>query len=409
MFESDATPVACLSSLAVVFAAIWLTNFPVGVIATYTLATLLFIDCVSRRSFRPFLSGAAAISTGFGLAAIVIIPAVWEQKWIDIGNVLDPKYVPWHNFLFTRNNELIMLGFNRTMSFVAIFLIVLAAIAAAVTPRLRHEFPALWCSLAAIAGLSSFAMFPASEILWRHLPELRFVQFPWRWLTPVSVAGAFLAAAAIGQLSRKWPAYLAVVVVFCGVSGNTIYSESWGSNFPQKIAAAVGSGVGYKGLKEYIPSGSKPLELPLDAQLIVAAEQNQPLTNQARIHTELWAPERKVFTVDSPVPLHLSLKLLAYPAWQARINGTPAIAGTEPRTGQMSLDAPRWIQSIRSRVCAHLGPDGRNRRILCNRLGADSPGTVFPFATQIGSSHRSRFNNRFPPNCPITRLATSSV
>jgi hypothetical protein len=226
------------------------------------------------------------------------------------------------------------------MSFVALFLIAVAAIAAAVTPRWRHQFPALWCSLAAIAGLSSFAMFPASEILWRHLPELRFVQFPWRWLTPVSVAGAFLAAAAVGQLSRKWPAYLAVVVVFCGVSGNTIYSEVWGSNFPQNIAAAVRSGAGYKGLKEYIPSGSKPLELPLDAPLIVAAEPNEPPMSQVRVQTELWSPERKLFSVDSPVPLHLSLKLLAYPAWQVRINGMPAIAGTETRTGQISLDAP---------------------------------------------------------------------
>jgi hypothetical protein len=51
-------------------------------------------------------------------------------------------------------------------------------------------------------------------------------------------------------------------------------------------------------------------------------------------------PERKVFSVESPRPVLLKIKLLNYPAWQAKLNGRIVPLQTDPETGQMLLTSP---------------------------------------------------------------------
>jgi hypothetical protein len=59
-----------------------------------------------------------------------------------------------------------------------------------------------------------------------------------------------------------------------------------------------------------------------------------------RIDVRQWAPEHKAFTVVTPQPTLLKIKLLNYPAWQARLDGRAAPLRTDPETGQMLLPAP---------------------------------------------------------------------
>jgi uncharacterized membrane protein YfhO len=47
-----------------------------------------------------------------------------------------------------------------------------------------------------------------------------------------------------------------------------------------------------------------------------------------------------VFSVDSPRPLLLRIKLLTYPAWQAKLNGKSVALKTNQETGQMLLPVP---------------------------------------------------------------------
>ena len=35
---------------------------------------------------------------------------------------------------------------------------------------------------------------PLSDVIWKHAPHLKFLQFPWRWLMALSVVGCVLAA-----------------------------------------------------------------------------------------------------------------------------------------------------------------------------------------------------------------------
>jgi uncharacterized membrane protein len=64
--------------VAAVSAAIWLTNLPAGVIAGYSLACVLLVFSIVRRSWQPLLVG---FSGGIGLAAFSLVPAAVERNW----------------------------------------------------------------------------------------------------------------------------------------------------------------------------------------------------------------------------------------------------------------------------------------------------------------------------------------
>src|SRR5207248_6735083 len=87
---------------------------------------------------------------------------------------------------------------------VAVGVIVATAIAIFFSRRYIKQRSELWWLLLALAGASSFLMLPPSAFLWRHLPKLRFLQFPWRWLMPLDLALAFFIAAAISKIRAIW-------------------------------------------------------------------------------------------------------------------------------------------------------------------------------------------------------------
>src|SRR5205807_9266578 len=67
-------------TIAMSFAAIWLSNLPAGVIAGYSLGCVLLVLSVVRRSFPPLLHGFGAAFAGMALASFTLLPAAWEQK-----------------------------------------------------------------------------------------------------------------------------------------------------------------------------------------------------------------------------------------------------------------------------------------------------------------------------------------
>src|SRR5207244_10940090 len=73
----------------------------------------------------------------------------------------------------------------------------------ALLARLRpRESSHLWWTLAAWSLFCTLLMFSFTFFLWQHLPKLRFVQLPWRWLLCLNVPFALLTTMAW----RRWAA-----------------------------------------------------------------------------------------------------------------------------------------------------------------------------------------------------------
>jgi hypothetical protein len=330
-------------TLAIAFAAIWLSNAPAAVIATYSLVLVFVVGATLRRSVWPLFHGGAAMAAGFGLAAFYILPAAWERQWVQIAQVVADNLRPEQNFLFTHANDPDFVLFNWKVSGVAMEVMLVAGISAVVTARLRRRFEDLWWIFLALGTLSVLLMFRPSAFVWRRLPELHFVQFPWRWLVPLDLVFALFAAAAMGRMRRPW--VLTVVVLGAiGASAALIVPDAWwDSEDIPVIAAGIGSDQGYEGTDEYAPLASNPYSLPQSAPRIAKVDpetQSIVPARGVRVHVETWTAERRVLPGESATAIDLAPRLLNYPAWEVRLDGESVPAASAPETGQILVPVP---------------------------------------------------------------------
>ena len=333
-------PARTMLPLSVSFAAMWLSDLPAAVVASYALAALLVFNAIAYRSLRPLLFGALAIVSAFGSIAFFLFPAAWERRWVSIEEAVRSEWAPENNFLFTHNNLPQYVTFNQGLSFIALFLVAVTVIAALLARQLRQDDPWVWRSLAALAAISTFMMFPPSMILYKTLPEMRYVEFPWRWLSPLCVVTAFLFASALSQVHRKWISSVAVALVVASVSAMIIHTTNWdSSDYLEGLIADAHSATGYPiRFGDWSnPLGSQLSKLDKAAPLVASVK---PEDEGAQIQVERWRGERKVFSVSSPRPLLLKLRLLTYPAWQAKLDGNIVPVQTDPEVGQMLVPVP---------------------------------------------------------------------
>jgi hypothetical protein len=324
--------------LAAAFAAIWLSNAPAAVITTYSLALMLSVGACFHRSVWPLVRGGAAMAAGFGLAAFYILPAAWEQRWVQIAQVVSENLHFDQNFLFTHSNDPEFVLFNWKVSAVALGVMLLTGIAAVFAARVRRDFPELWWMFLALGGASVLLMFPLSSVSWRRLPELRFVQFPWRWLVPLDAVFAFFVAAAMSASRRKWVVWLALGVTL-GASASLIVRDAWwdSEDIPVLIEG-IRSGHGYEGTDEYQPAGSDRYNLPQGAPRIAKFDpESEDIVSASGIGTpiERWSAEDRVFSAASENGVTLAPRLLNYAGWQLRVDGKIARTHSFPQDGQL--------------------------------------------------------------------------
>jgi 6-pyruvoyl-tetrahydropterin synthase-like protein len=355
--------------LALAFALIWLSNAPGAVIATYSLALMLLVGCALRRDVRPLLPGATAMLGGFGLAAFYILPAAWEQRWVQISQALTENLRPAQNFLFTHSNDPEFVLFNWKVSAVALGTILITALATVFAARQRRTFLQLWWTLLALAAASAFLMFPPSLFLWQHLPKLQFVQFPWRWLLPLDVVLAIFFAAILQTPRKQWLGWAAILIATGALGSAFVRDTWWDSEDIPVLMSAIRSQHGYEGTDEYEPLGSDRYQLPgqppasaddsdessLNESAKPAAPKIATIDSESDVpspikdenaHIDRWSAETKLFTSKTNQPTALALRLLNYPAWEIKVDGAVVHAESLPETAQLSLQEPAGEHSV---------------------------------------------------------------
>ena len=345
--------------LAAIFAGIWISDAPAAVMATYSLALAIAVGCIVRRSVRPLLPGATAMAAGFGLAAFYILPAAWEQRWVQIDEALADHFRPVQNFLFTHANAPDFMKFNWRVSWAALgaILVTIAAIAAAW--RRRREVPDVWRIVATLGAAALFLMTPPSALAWRYLPRLQFMQFPWRWLGALGAAYALFVAATMGRLPKRtaWLVPALVLAAIIGAATALIRTAWWDPTDVPTVAEAIRSGRGYEGTDEYMPLGGDRYQLPGNPDddtrpddvsadpapriaMVDPASGAIVAAKGARIHVQQWNAEHKIITADSAAPMRIAPRLLAYPAWEIRVDGAATPYDEVPATTQMIIALP---------------------------------------------------------------------
>jgi 6-pyruvoyl-tetrahydropterin synthase related domain len=321
--------------LALLLAGAWLINAPAAVMIHYSFALLIVVLAWQRRAPRLLLVGAAAVALGACLAAFYLVPAVYEQPWINIAAVVSAGSRPQDNFLFIHTTDAEHDAFNHLVSWLALAEIGVLLIAAWAAQSLRKSNRELWTTLAVWAGACSILLFPVSALFWKVAPKLRFMQFPWRWLLCLSM----ILSLAVAFGLRRWRTRALVcagAALFILFSAYRIQRPWWEDadglqDLQDNVTQSNTAGApGYEGTDEYAPAGADPTEIDKQARRVTV---DGP--EHAAIRVLQWDAESKLFTAETSAPAKLALHLFNYPAWHVEVNGRVVQAGTQEVTGQM--------------------------------------------------------------------------
>jgi hypothetical protein len=357
-----------LVPLALSLAAVWLTNTPTAVLATYGVGLFLVFFWWRRRNSRVAGLGAGAIVLALLLGGFYVIPAAVEMRWVTIDAVITPMLQPENNFLFSQS-PLRRGGFNLVVSLAATAQIAVAGLAIALAGRPSGGKPPVRSVMIALAISCAVLMTPLSAIAWRWLPELRYVQFPWRLLAMFSVAGAYLmAAAAPSQGKTAWRLAVLAVWVCAGVFSYRL--SIWKPGVLAEVRAGIQDGSGwFRGGREYLPAGCSADDLPQD---LPKASLAGGQTGVLRL--ERWTASDRSVAVEASAPGTLVLRLFDYPAWRLRVDGREAPKIVQAPHGLVAVAVPSGASRVEARFIRT--PD-RTTGGLVSALGAALAAAVF--------------------------------
>jgi hypothetical protein len=360
--------------------------------AGYLMAGIALLWALLRKSWAPLFRAGVAAVLGLGLAAIYWLPAAFERNWVDIKQATqDPGYNFESNWLFAHNaNPLLALHdvILRQVSWIAVSMIAVTVVYIVVgwfrgtLPVAKTSASRLWwIPLAAIPVLVFFFLFPISRPLWYLLPEMRFLQYPWRWLEAVEAPMAIFFVAAIWPSGRR--ARLIVLVVCCAAFlASTAYAAKYFFQvcYPEDTVASViadyRAGTGFEGMYEYEPPGGddssiatglpdaclvddpsvvlgKPDLNDPDSNPMWSRDQNSCQATFRFVHGIETNPEHRELRAATAHSGYLVLRLLSYPAWRLRVNGQPLTALPKRDDGLIAVPVPQgpldltvdWINS----------------------------------------------------------------
>jgi hypothetical protein len=344
--DGSAAPLALALALA------WISDAPLGVMAMYLLAGMALAVALMAKSWAPVIRAAIAAVLGLGMAAIYILPAAWEQRWVAIDRSTgDLGVMIQGSWLFARHSDPNLALHDLVLHQVSEIVVAMIAVTLGglLVGWLRGRLPDArrwWLPLSVLPFIVLFLQFPISQPVWNALPELRFMQFPWRWLVVLEAPMGIFFAAAVWPVRRRWRF---AVVPLCAVL--FAVETVWAARYwfqpcrPEDTVAAIvnryRTGSVLDDSDEFAPPDSDDdllvLGLPdaclvsdptvalgkatADGTLVWTAGQGTCQATYSAQTSTASSVEHLLLRAVIPHPAFLILRLRTYPAWRVRVNG----------------------------------------------------------------------------------------
>src|SRR5262249_38189115 len=153
-----------------------------------------------------------------------------------------------------------------------------------------------WRVLLLLAAGATLMMLKPSGVLWEGLPKLRFVQFPWRWMSIVALGFVWLPAAGIRQPPRRAGWLVATFLVLAANGVVFVRSTWWDADDVPTLQYQMDHGLGFEGTDEYDPIGDDHYNLPAKGAqppaTILSASPGTP-EPAARVFVQRWTAEQR--------------------------------------------------------------------------------------------------------------------
>jgi hypothetical protein len=332
---------SAITPLGLSVAALWLTNSPAAVMGSYLLAVLAVGMWIVEGRPWPALRAAGGIALGLGLAAFYIIPAAFEQRWVQIDRAIIPGIRVEDSFLFAHTRNAFHDQVLWTASWIFVAEVAVASIAAYLAWRTRGGGRPRMV-LTAVLPILLLLQLPASYLIWKHTPHLKFLQFPWRWTLALSVVTCLLAGLAMKKIPRRTAMLAMLFIAAMTIGGGLLFFQPCDDE--DAVAAQMAGfrqGQGTQGTDEYTPVGADnstvQQNLPL-VRMLPAAQDDTADSSKgdnpdwqagaaigipATVNVKRWNAEHWVVRVVTPEAGYAVLRLMDYPSWRVTVDGGP--------------------------------------------------------------------------------------
>jgi hypothetical protein len=324
----------------------WLTNIPASIVLLYSLGAAAVVGAILRRSVLPLLRLALAEAIALALAAFHLLPVWSERNWIHTDALLR---------IDTLQLLLLMPHSNFTDGpiLVACWIFLCVQVALVIACLRRRALPLsadpavpLWAALAAAAFVLQS---PLAIPLWLHAPELRFVQFPLRFLAILGVTIPLLLFSRGTRLSLRRPAYVLTALLTLLPFLGYLSEQAVPVNRSPPLADLVASWRS-RGAPEYLPAGTilpaGPSNLPA-ASVVDPANPATPIANSnCHVQAESQRPALRIFHTTSPVPCRIRLNVYFYPLWHATSESGQSLPLVRDSTGLILVDLPPGSHTV---------------------------------------------------------------
>lgn len=358
-----------LVPLSLIIAALWLTNAPSAVMGCYLLALLVLVAVITEHRYLLAARATGGVAMGLGLAAFYIVPAAYQQRWVEITRAIGPGMRVEDSFLFGHTGEAFHDHVLYKASWIAVVMLATAIIATILSWRNKDRSPLRAPFLTSLAVIA-FLLLPFSDFFWQHAPELKFLQFPWRWLLVLGMVMAVLIGFALRGSFQKADtrrhilirsiAMLALAAVMASIAAHSFWQPC---DDEDNIAAQRDTfhENGFEGTDEYTAHDADNSEIQQDLpQVRVTASVDAdeadssiaenpewtPKPADARIQVDRWQSERRDLTIDTPRAGFAVLTLMDYPAWRVTVNGKPLPSRPHRDDGLMTIPLAAGHSSI---------------------------------------------------------------
>ncbi|MGC2637885.1 MAG: hypothetical protein WA294_11955 [Acidobacteriaceae bacterium] len=376
-----------LVPLTLTVAALWLTNAPAAVMGCYMLAVVVAVAAVRERSWRLAARSLCAVPLGLGLAGFWLIPAIYEQRWVQIDRAIGPLMRVQDSFLFgyakladfpNSSDERFDVNYHNqvlhTASWIAVALMAAFVVAAWLSRRRKSS---VWLPLVVAGGMICALQFRWSDIVWRWTPKLEFLQFPWRWMLVLALLFAALAGMALRPQppTRRTIAVRALALLLLALAtaaySSKLFWQFCDEDDNVQAQLATRGSAGFEGTDEYTLEGvdvgaSEDLNGdngPAPAVAVVStAHEGEPDTEPpagktipATVQIVRWHTEHMTAMVTSPQAGFAVLRLMDYPAWRVTRNGEEVRGVVRRSDGTMAIPVAAGVSRIDVRW--HTTPD----------------------------------------------------
>ena len=316
--------------LAVSFAALVLTHLPLTVIGSLCLAIYALTLLGRKNFFRQTVKLAAGVGLGLAASSFFWTKVLLEQNLMAKTKIYEDPWLDYRlHFLLTPIQSFegaLLTRIYETSSFYydLIFLMTVVLVIGCTIPFMiwlrgrEFKMGGVWV----LFCLSVFLAVPFSRFLWDILKPLQEVQFPWRWLTIVSITAAMLAASFIRHLfgwfkTKNRP--LALMICGCILSFVTYSVSQVIRQAPYIEKAEVAS---------FMDKTSKAIGFTFwwtnwTRKQAFEIKEKVTAADDRAVEIENWTATDRRFRIEGGTAGEARVAVFYHPNWRASVDGAP--------------------------------------------------------------------------------------